>query len=155
MRVTCDGCGRIHEIAETRIPLFGARLRCAACGRLFEIPAPERKGAAGAFSVRPEPPRPPDLAPAPESGTDDAIVEARQLARMLLTDIAYGSPARLAAARERGRVLRDYSDEIQKAWTFYRRRVGERVADPGGVFREAVNEVLGSVGETAPPALND
>jgi hypothetical protein len=153
MRVTCEGCGRIHEIAETRVPLFGARLRCAACGRLFEIPAPEHKGTAGAFPVRPEPPRPPDPSPAPGSGIDDAIIEARQLARMLLTDIAYGSPARLAAARERGRVLRDYTEEIQKAWTFYRRRVGESVADPGSVFREAVNEVLGSAGEPTPPAL--
>jgi hypothetical protein len=155
MRVTCEGCGRVHEIADTRVPLFGARLRCAACGRLFEIPAPETKGTVGTDPNRAptELSRPPVPSAAPDS--DEAIAEARQLARMLLTDVAYGSPARLAAARRQGRVLRDYSDEIQKAWTFYRRRVGESVADPGSIFREAVNEVLGSPGESARPALRD
>ncbi len=83
-----------------------------------------------------------DAAPPLEGGDVERDSEAQRLARMLIQDIVYSDPDRLARARQRGRVLLAYADEIQRAWTFYCRRVGEDVAARTPYFREALQRIL-------------
>jgi len=68
--------------------------------------------------------------------------KAARLARMVVTDIAYADPDRFAESQAAGSVLRDFAKEIERAHSFYRKTVGEEIADSTPYFRNAILEIL-------------
>jgi hypothetical protein len=93
-----------------------------------------------------ERPAAPEPVPTWQAGENDRLEEihldAKRLAQVLITDIAYADSSRLAGARARRDVLRAYAPEIRKAWEFYRGRVGDELARETDYFREAIEVIL-------------
>ena len=152
MRILCGECGRVHEVADDRIPVFGARLRCAGCNAVVELPAREGRGTASAppVELEPEPPRVNGEGAAPSEPPPRVPVEtdrdesARQLARSLIQDIVYADEERFRRARSTGTVLAAFGKELAQAWDFYCDRVGTSFARQSPHFRNAVQDLLES-----------
>jgi hypothetical protein len=144
------------EIPDDRIPPYGARLRCSSCSHLMDVPPREEPAfliplGAGEAKGRDDGERlPAPRAREPVRGeraterdrVEELHVDAKRLARVLITDIAYADSNRLSEARSRRAVLQVYAPEIRKAWDFYRGRVGETLARESGYFREAIETIL-------------
>lgn len=168
MNIPCERCGHAHDLPEAAIPLYGARVRCTGCGQLFDVP-----GRDGSPITGPQPvggdryPRLPVDADGHPSNSDhdfelpagphveveieaangvDPELEAKRLARVLLTDVVYADPERFEAARREGRVLAEYAAEIARAWASYQHRVGAAYAASSTHFRRALADVMSGDG---------
>jgi len=78
----------------------------------------------------------------PGAHSEEEHVDAKRLAQMLVTDIAYADLERLSRAREERTVLRAYAGDIRRAFEFYRSRVGEDLARDTAYFRDAIESIL-------------
>ena len=67
MHVECSGCGARYKIADEKIPMQGARVRCRKCSTVFEISRPEERPVPAEIPVIPPTPEPEaePAAPAP------------------------------------------------------------------------------------------
>jgi predicted Zn finger-like uncharacterized protein len=129
--VRCPDCRSRYEInsAAARPAL---RVRCPRCKAVFPVPAPPPP--AGTVPA-PRPPR------EPVKITDPRL--ARRLARNMLSEIVLNRPGERERARERGSLLSAFGPAVIEAYRMYAGKVSPGLETSRGIFRDAVNEILG------------
>jgi predicted Zn finger-like uncharacterized protein len=150
--ITCPDCRSKYEIAGDRMPGDVTKLQCPRCKAVF----PVRWTAAGSTLVAAageasahdaggaEPaPAPPAASPRPPRPpiTDPGL--ARRLARAMISEMVLNRGGERDEALGEGKVLSRFGPSIAGAFALYREKVSEDLEAGPGLFREAVNEILG------------
>lgn len=113
----CPSCESRYLLPASLLGEAGANVRCPSCGHEFAVDA---------------------------LGTVLAPVEAdeqRQLARVVLDDLAAREGAALEAAARERRLFADHGPAIMAAWDEFRRRAGAHA--PSRAFREELRARFG------------
>lgn len=156
MIITCPDCRSKYEVTGERMPGDVTKLQCPRCKAVFPVrwasagsvavaaageasaPAPNGGGPAPA---PPHPVDPPPPRPSRPPITDPGL--ARRLARAMISEMVLNRGGERDRALTEGRVLSRFGPSIAGAFTLYREKVSTDLEVGPGLFREAVNEILG------------
>ncbi|NNF08013.1 MAG: hypothetical protein HKN21_14715 [Candidatus Eisenbacteria bacterium] len=168
MIVRCPDCLTKYEIASSRVPESGIKVRCPKCKAVFPVHKSEEEAAVtspaengnGSVAAKPEPtqsaptpkPTPAPVAassasapisnrPASRLVTDPTV--ARRMARAVIHEIILARKTEHEVALGNKSLLQSFGKEIASAFDLYEERISPDLPQSKTIFRSALNEILG------------
>ncbi len=158
MIVRCPDCRTKYEIATDRVPEAAFKLRCPRCKAVFPVSGGMEAAASevsegGAVRARETAPLPrlplgngsgaAEFPPPPSRPriTDPGL--ARRMARAMISEMVLNRRTERDEALRTGTLLSRFGPAIAAAFEIYEKKTSPDLGAAPGLFREAVNEILG------------
>ena len=141
MTIVCQQCGRTGSVDEQTYAGKRLRLRCPYCSHDFVLTLPEN-GAGVLEDSRTEATVDTPAISADQEATEAMILEAKRIARLIISEIKLYNQDKIEKAGSRREVLDMLKTDLLRGKQHYNSRIAARLPLGPDYFNETVKEIL-------------
>lgn len=142
MTIVCQQCGRTGSVDEQTYAGKRLRLRCPYCSHDFVIVLPENGAGVLEESSRIETTLDTSAISADQEATEALILEAKRIARLIISEIKLYNQDKIEKAGSRREILDMLKTDLLRGKQHYNSRIAARLPLGPDYFNETVKEIL-------------
>jgi len=142
MTIVCQQCSKTGTIDEHIYAGKRIKLRCPFCSHEFVFALPENGAGVLQDLNRPEPAPIGEMSPADQEATEALILEAKRIARLIISEIKLYNQDKIEKARNQKEVLEMLKGDLTRGKQHYNSRIAGRLPIGPDYFNETIKEIL-------------
>jgi predicted Zn finger-like uncharacterized protein len=142
MTIVCQQCSRTGTIDEHTYAGKRIKVRCPYCSHEFVFSLPENGAGVLIVPIRPESASAGEVNPVDQEATEALILEAKRIARLIISEIKLYNQDKIEKARNKREVLEMLRTDLTRGKQHYNSRIAGKLPIGPDFFNETIKEIL-------------